>query len=156
MTKSPITDERLLLRVLAHFHDRVAAALELHETEERNDWVIAETTDGVWDWDMVTGGVTVSENLKAKLGAGADDIFDLFKIESAIHPDDKARHTDALHGHLKNNAPYNLKLRLRDRAGDYRWHHARGKAMRNAAGRPVRMIACLSDIHDVIAAENSH
>lgn len=101
---------------------------------------------------MVTGGAIVSDKLKMLLGNDAGDVLDLSKIENAIHPEDRARHTDALHGHLKNKTPYDLKLRLRNQSGEYRWYHSRGKAIRNDAGRPVRMIGCFSDIHDLIAA----
>lgn len=150
LTKAPIEDERLPLRVLDLFKDRVANAVETAEIIERHDWAIANATDGVWDWDMVTGGAIVSDNLKTLLGKGARDVLDFSKIENAIHPEDRPRHREALNGHLKNGAPYNLKLRLRDRSGEYRWHHSRGKAMRNDAGRPVRMIGCFSDIHDLV------
>ena len=39
-----------------------------------------------------------------------------------------------------------------DRTGVYRWFRSRGKAMRNPAGRPVRMIGCFSDVHDLVIA----
>lgn len=154
LTRTPIIDDKLALGVLEEFHDRIAAALEMSETIERHDWVIAETTDGIWDWDLVTGGVTVSNNLQAALMGDARGAVDLSKIEEAIHPEDKSRHIEALRSHFQDDTPYDLKLRLRDRSGEYRWRHARGKAMRNAAGKPVRMIACLNDIHDLIVADS--
>lgn len=152
LTKAPIDDERLPLAVIEHFSTRAAAAIEAAEAAERRDWVIAETTDGVWDWDMMTGATIVSENLNALLGRSNKGPCDLSKIEDAIHPDDVSLHKDALKKHLDDSAPYDLKLRLRSQAGGYRWYHSRGKAIRNAAGKPVRMIGCFSDIHELMLA----
>ncbi|WP_425410275.1 PAS domain-containing protein [Hyphococcus sp.] len=151
MTASPIENDGAIRQVLDCYRGRVAAAIEAAERAERRDWAIAEATNGVWDWDLTTGGAVVTDNLQALLGDSARGTLDLSKIEAAIHPDDKARHTTALHDHLKNNAPYDLRLRLRDAAGAYRWYHSRGKALRNAGGKPLRMIGCFSDIHELIA-----
>lgn len=152
LTKAPIDDERLPLAVIEHFGTRAAAAIEAAEEAERRDWAIAETTDGVWDWDMMTGGTIVSENLNALLGRNNKGPCDLSKIEDAIHPDDVSLHKAALKKHLDDNAPYDLKLRLRSQTGGYRWYHSRGKAIRSEAGKPVRMIGCFSDIHDLMLA----
>ncbi len=152
LTRTPIQDERIPLAVLEYFNDRVAATIHAAEEAERRDWAIAETTDGVWDWDMMTGGTIVSENLNTLIGRSGKGPCDLSKIEDAIHPEDLNLHKDALKKHLGDAAPYDLKLRLRAHSGGYRWYHSRGKAIRNDAGKPVRMIGCFSDIHDLMLA----
>lgn len=150
LTKSPIANEALARAIVEHFSAQIAVTLETIELLERYSWVIDEAADGVWEWDIATGGTVVSDNLMDLLGRDERRPFDLAKIESAIHPDDKVKHTTALQGHLSQQSPYNLRLRLRDKSGEFRWYHSRGKAVRNDTGRPVKMIGCFSDIHDLI------
>jgi PAS domain S-box-containing protein len=150
LKKTPIEDETLARAVMTHFQGRVAAALEAAQTQDRYSVVAAETTEGVWEWDVLTGGTTLSENMQTLLGYVAKGPHDLSTIESAIHPDDRNTHVEALRNHLNNHTPYDVKFRMRGRNGVYRWFRSRGKAVCGAGGRPVRMIGSFSDIHDLV------
>src|SRR5436309_1419240 len=55
---------------------------------------------------------------------------------------------EAVAAHLEKGTPYDLELRLRHRDGSYRWFRGRGRATRDAEGRPVRMVGSLTDIED--------
>ena len=46
-----------------------------------------------------------------------------------------------------------LDFRLRCKNGDYRWVHSRGKALRDATNRPVRMLGTITDISERKQAE---
>ena len=72
------------------------------------------------------------------------------QIEKAVHPDDRKFQVDALQNHLNNGTPYDIKIRLREKNGVYRWFRCRGKAIRNEAGKPIRMIGCFSDIDELM------
>ncbi|MEZ5891995.1 MAG: PAS domain-containing protein [Parvularculaceae bacterium] len=151
LTRQPIADPDTARSVLEHFARRAAAAIEATEMLERYGWAIAEATDGVWDWDVVTGGTSISPSIQALLGCfrGAGP-YDLTQIENAIHPEDRSAHAAALRNHLNNGAPFDVRIRLKNRSGVYRWFRSRGKAVRNADGRPVRMIGSFDDIHDLV------
>lgn len=150
LKKAPLEDEAVARLIMTHFQGRVAAALEAAQTLDRYSIVAMETTEGVWEWDVLTGGTTLSENMRTLLGYAVGGPYDLSKIESAIHPDDRSIHVDALQRHLNTHTPYDIKFRMRDRNGVYRWFRSRGKAMLNADGRPVRMIGSFSDVHDLV------
>ena len=152
LTRKPISAPAQARAVLEHFRDRIASAIETAETIDRYGWAIAEATDGVWDWDVVTGGTTLSPSIQQLLGYAKGGPYDLTQIESAIHPDDRSLHAQALRDHLNKGTPFDVTIRLMDRTGVYRWFRSRGKAMRNPAGRPVRMIGCFSDVHDLVIA----
>lgn len=153
LTTEPIADEGLTRSVIEHFRKRVAHALETGEILDRYSWAIAEASDGIWDWDVVTGGTTISRRIQNMLGyAKGEGPYDLMQIESAVHPDDRSMQIEALQKHLNHGAPYDVKMRLKDRSGVYRWFRSRGKAIRNENGKPVRMIGCFSDIHDLVVA----
>lgn len=150
LTKEPIRNEALVRDVIEYFRARVARALETAEVLDRYSWVIAEASDGVWDWDVMTGGTTITQRIQNMLGYDkSEGPYDLTQIERAIHPDDRPKHVEALHKHLNHGAPYDVRFRIRDRNGVYRWFRSRGRAIRNKGGRPIRMIGCFSDIHDL-------
>lgn len=151
LTKEPIGDEALARDIIEYFRRRVACALERSEILDRYSWAIAEASDGIWDWDVITGGTTISQRIQNMLGYDqGEGPYDLMQLDRAVHPDDRARQIEALHNHLNHGAPYDVKFRIRDRTGVYRWFRSRGRAIRNEEGKPVRMIGCFSDIHDLV------
>ncbi len=151
LSRTPMDNENSLAAVLEHFSARAAAALESTQQLERYSWAANEASDGIWDWDIVTGGATISKRIQTILGyKKGRGPYDLEQIERAIHPDDLKGHKEALNRHIGEQTPYNVKFRLKTVEGDYRWFRSRGKAMRNDQGRAVRMVGCFSDIHDFI------
>jgi PAS domain S-box-containing protein len=120
---------------------------ELRRSQERYTLVEDAVNDGIWDWGILTDEDYLSPRWKAILGYADDELpnvassfFDL------IHPDDKTSVTEAVRAHLDENKPYTLDIRLRCKDGGYCWVQARGKAVRDAANRPVRMVGTITDI----------
>jgi len=151
LCEQPIADPAFARVLIDFFRARIAATLEMSEIFDRYTWAISEGADGLWDWDVLTGGTTISRALQSMLGyEDGEGPYDLMQIENAVHKEDRSTHVEALKNHLNLGAPYDVKVRMRDRTGVYRWFRSRGKAIRNAEGKPIRMIGCLSDIHDLI------
>lgn len=148
--KTPFQDETHVETLLQAFRRRVSSVIETTEKVARYSWAITHAFGGVWDWDLRTGGTIISEELRYLVSGNDKGPYDLSQLESAIHPDDRANHVDALKRHLNSGAPYDLKLRLRDNTGVYRWHLSRGAAVRGADGKPERMIGGFCDIHDLV------
>ncbi|GJL95609.1 MAG: hypothetical protein DHS20C05_20140 [Hyphococcus sp.] len=157
MGQNPIADEKPIIELLSYFRQRVASVIEVTERLERYSWAIANSFDGVWEWDLRTGGTIISETVQKILGnRKGGGPHDLAQIEEAIHPDDKPTHTSALQSHLNDGAPYDVRLRLRDNTGVYRWYKSRRRAIRSENGKPIRMIGGFFDIHDImLEVENS-
>jgi diguanylate cyclase (GGDEF)-like protein len=65
---------------------------------------------------------------------------------AAIHPDDRDRVKASLERHVNEGHPYAVEYRIARRDG--RWLHwtDRGNTVRDAAGKPLRMIGAVSDI----------
>ena len=152
LTKRPIKNPKAARIVLEHFRARVASAIERAETADRNQWAVTEATDGVWDWDVVTGGTILSPSIQALLGHSKRGPYDLSQVEEAMHPQDQSVYRNALRDHLRDGTPFNVKSRLRNDTGSYRWFCSRGKAIRNEKGRPVRMVGCFIEIDDLMQA----
>ncbi|WFP51190.1 PAS domain S-box protein [Methylomonas sp. EFPC3] len=128
--------------------------LALRTSEER--YILAEraVNDGIWDWNILTHEYYLSPRWNKILGYAAGELPNEEAIFfELIHPDDKARASDAFARHLERNERYSTELRLRHRDGSYRWVLDRGEALRDANGRPVRMVGSITDITERKAAE---
>lgn len=138
--------------MLEHYRRRVGSIVETTEKVNRYSWALANVFSGVWDWDLRTGGTTVSKELQQIIGPAGrrGGSYDLTQIENAIHPQDRPKHIEALKRHINEGSPYDLRLRLRDQTGLYRWYVSRGRVTRDKSGKPERMIGGFCDINDIV------
>ncbi len=121
-------------------------ALRLSEARWR--FAIEGNSDGLWEWDLVSGEITFSARWRALLGYG-DEVLHGGRVlcGELIHPDDRAATEAALMGHLAGDSPqYEALHRLLCRDGSYRWVLTRGKVVeRSEDGQPLRLIAITID-----------
>jgi PAS domain S-box-containing protein len=128
---------------------RLQETLEsLHRSQERLALAQQGTTDGIWDWNVLTGEVYFSPRWKNMLGYGVDELEDNFDSwRQLIHPDDRASTLATLEAHLAGEQEiYRVEHRLRHKDGAYRWILSRGAAIRDEQGRAVRMAGSHTDI----------
>ena len=127
---------------------RKSAETALRLSEERWQFALAASQDGVWDWDLESGTAYLSERYYEILG------YEPFEIEptyewwiSCIHPDDRNNVESAFQRHLDGQAnSFVAEYRVRTQDGSERWVLDRGKVMvRNEAGTPLRMVGTLTD-----------
>lgn len=124
--------------------------MKLPEISEKSLAIILEIiSDGVWDWNAITGDVYRSPGWFIMLGYDVDS-FDgtVFSWESVIHPDDYKQvmgHFESYITHVINE--YKIQYRCRTKSGDYIYIEDRGRAVEwNADGTVVRMIGAHRDI----------
>jgi PAS domain-containing protein len=153
LSRTPITKAEAARAVLEHFSVRVACAIDTAELIERQNVTIAAAADGVWDWDVVTGGTTLSDSVLDLLGLKKRGFYDLTHIENAIHPEDRPRYAEALRAHVSGGGAFSVAVRLNTAKHGWRWFLSRGEAMRNEKGRAVRMIGCFIDVDALVAGE---
>ena len=148
---SPVEDGflRSAAGVIAGIVERKEAEEALRHTEERLDLAIQGSGAGLWDRNMLTDRVDFSPRFKEMLGYEVAEMEDTFaSFETRLHPEDHDRVLAALRDHLERRVPYGVDYRLRTRSGEYRWFHARGRAIWNEAGKPTRMLGSITDITD--------
>ena len=118
----------------------------LRESEERHALVTEAATEGLYDWNVAIDQLYVSPRLN-----------EIFRFESGmlrstewyarVHPDDAERYRGALRDHFKGRSErLACEYRIRDKTGDYRWIADHAIAVRNEAGRAIRLVGAVSDI----------
>lgn len=134
-------------------HTRTASALRT--SEDRWQFALEGSGDGVWDWDPSTNRVFYSRQWRRMLGYDEDvgDTLDVW--QTRLHPEDRDRAWDAVSKVLDGTEEQlNIEHRLLCRDGDYKWVLGRGKVVqRDAAGKPLRMIGTMTDIGQIKAAQ---
>ena len=130
---------------------RVAQQDQSHSREQQLWFALNEAVDGLWDWEVDTGSLFFSPQLKRMLGYGPDEMAPRIDTWSgAVHPDDAPRVMGILQAHMAGqSARYEAEYRLRNRNGHYLWVHDRGRVCAHGPdGRPSRLVGMVQDISE--------
>lgn len=133
------------------------AALKL--SEERLQFALEASRDGLWDWNIETGEVYHSPRYLEMLGYDTRETGELgINIQSweqLIHPDDRPYVLEHLNAHLQDAATqYALDYRVFTKTGEWKWVSDHGKVVaRDAQGQPLRMTGTYRDISERKQAE---
>jgi diguanylate cyclase (GGDEF)-like protein/PAS domain S-box-containing protein len=141
--------ERAIRYAVEHF--RTLQALRL--SEARYALAARAANDGLWDWDLLSGKVYFSPRWKAMVGAPAGEADDPETWFHRVHPEDLPGVRTDLEYHWEGLTPhFQNEHRMRHADGSWRWMLTRGLAVRDAAGRTVRMAGSQTDITERKAA----
>ena len=127
--------------------DLKVAEASLRDREARLALALDAGGMGTWEWDLQTDAVRWGERMLSlfelepgEMPLSARTFFD------RVHPDDLAPLRETLRQAIEGDGDYNAEFRiiLPDRSS--RWLAGRGRVMRDASGRPLRMHGVNFDI----------
>ncbi|OUC14095.1 MAG: hypothetical protein B0A82_13830 [Alkalinema sp. CACIAM 70d] len=135
--------------------ERTAAEAALRASEERWQLAARGSNDGIWDWNIQGNQVFFSPGWKQMLGYEDDEIPNhLEEWSKRVHPQDSGRVHQAVQDHLAQKTPfYTHEFRMRCKDSSYKWILARGQALWDSQGQPIRMTGSHTDISDRKRAE---
>jgi formate hydrogenlyase transcriptional activator len=132
--------------------ERTLAEEALRESEERFRLVV-DSIAGLVSTLTPGGDVDfVNRQVLEYFGKTFDELKQWQTI-NAVHPDDLDRVVALWNGTVATGQPYDVEHRLRRFDGTYRWFHARGRPLRDAAGAVTRWYVLLTDIDERKQAE---
>lgn len=143
-TYSDLTDEKIL---------------QINLEKERNRFVLAieGANDGLWDWDLLSGQLILSERFENMLGYDAGELSSfLSSWFSLLHPEDAFRTEKAVNNYLEKEqqGSFECRFRLRKKDGSWCWVLGRGKAQFSLDGKALRFVGFNTDITDQIEYQN--
>ena len=127
---------------------RQAAEAALRDAHERLELAVTSSQTGLWDWEVQTDALFLSDICKRQLGYGAHDRLDRFEAwEGHLHPEDRDRVVAALRACLaKPGGRIAIEYRVRRTDGAERWMFTQGAVIPDEQGQAHRMLGSHLDI----------
>ncbi|MEG4970107.1 PAS domain-containing protein [Microcoleus sp. B6-A1] len=147
------------LRIAICLADFAVAALQidranqtkeaLFDRAERWQLACAGNNDGIWDYNLQTNCQILSDRCLEILERRPEEVKEFSQFLSYIHPDDVERMQSNWQQHLdRETSHYCGEYRVRCPDGRYKWILARGRAIWDESGNPLRAVGSLTDITD--------
>ena len=143
-------DEKLLAKTILYGIERANSMRIQRESDERHLLLSKATNDMIWDWDVLTGQVNRSVDGWRKLFLCNESECEIQDIDwySKLHPDDVARVKQSVDKIIQSSNINLLEVECRiiRNDGSIGYITDRGFLIRNAAGKPLRVIGATKDI----------
>jgi PAS domain S-box-containing protein len=116
--------------------------------DERFKLIARATNDVFWDWDLETNAAWRSEGASETFGYPPDELVSDFNFWiNRIHPEDRDRVQAGIQAAIHSGKEFwREEYRFLCKDGLYAEVMDRGYVVRNAEGKPVRMVGALSNI----------
>ncbi len=124
---------------------RLAALLQ--DRDDLLELVLAASRTGIWEWDVVTGALTWSNQISLQHGLAPGEVpKDYDAYLATLHPDDRDAVRASVRNALESREPYTHEFRIVWPDGSVHWTYGAGRALYDEAGNPIRMIGTGQDI----------
>lgn len=130
------------------FDQRAAeAATALRQSAERLQLATEASGVGVWDYDIVSGGVVWDDSMYVIYGIDPETVSSLYDAwHNSVLAEDQPAVDAALEVTIAQGVPYEPRFRIRRSDGALRYIQARARIYFNADGKPVRLVGTNEDI----------
>ena len=119
-----------------------------HLADERFLLIARATNDVFWDWDLETNAAWRSEGASQTFGYPPEELSsDVNFWVNRIHPEDRERVHESIQAAIRSGAEFwREEYRFLCKNGSYAEVMDRGYVVRDAKGKPMRMVGVLSDV----------
>jgi PAS domain S-box-containing protein len=143
-----VVEDGLLYRAWGTQHDVTAqrsATQALQRSEQRLNLALQASNMGLWEWEVSTGKLYWSQELRKMFGVKNGDEITYEKYISLLHPDDRARANRVITHSMQTGESYQFEHRVIWPDGSTHWILGKGRAYLED-GKPVRMIGTSTNI----------
>ncbi|GAB4364995.1 MAG: hypothetical protein Kow00121_01170 [Elainellaceae cyanobacterium] len=126
----------------------------LRDSEERRRLALDLTRLGFWDMDLSSGKIIWNDNHFTLLGMQPYSVEPSYELWcDHVHPDDRSWVVQRYQQSLETHTEYEAEYRIIHSEHSIHWIMARGKAIYDETGKPMRSLGVLLDITDRKQAE---
>ena len=144
----------LFIGVVRDITDRKAAEEQLQESQERYALAIRGAGEGIFDWDVTSDQLYISNQIRELTGL-SDSYIKAEDWLGLINPEDRPTYHEKLVSHLKGDSKnFSHECRLRHKNGEEQWIRISGKAISDKAGYVYRMAGSVGNITERIQARH--
>jgi PAS domain S-box-containing protein len=135
--------------------EREKAERALGESEERFQLVSRATNDAIWDWDVIANSLSFSESFGTLFGYRTGEFESTMEFWiQGIHPDDHDQVMESVYRVFgSEEESWTSEYRFRCADGSYAFVYDRGYVVRNAEGKPQRMVGAMMNMTERKRAE---
>ncbi len=133
---------------------------DLRRSKDLLEHAVGGSKVGIFDFDMPDGNLENSHqtmiNVWERMGLEPSEFPPDFLSGAtlAVHPDDLEHVLNAIQSYLNGpNEQFEVEYRVVHKNGAVLWHIARGTAIRDPDGKPIRFMGIFFDANDMKAAE---
>ncbi len=132
-------------------HDERLAQAELRKIRARFERAVEGSSDGLYEYDLLSGATWYSPSVREMLGYGPDEPFphNILELTPAA---ERFSVEDAARRHIAEGTPFDVVFPVRHRNGETRWVRSRGRCERNEQGIPTHFSGSIQDITAQLAA----
>jgi len=133
---------------------------QLEKKNERLELIFKATGAGAWEWNIVTGEVTLQDEWARLRGYSLEELkpISLDTWKNACHPDDLQKAMQCIQKHLDGKRDhYECEIRMRHKDGHWVWVLDRGRITeRNPDGTPLVLSGSHVDISGLKQIEQQY
>jgi signal transduction histidine kinase/DNA-binding response OmpR family regulator len=126
--------------------ERERQASELNAQDERLRFALSAGRLGAFDLDLVSNELECSEIFKEHVGRAGDGPLSFDSVLGDVHPDDKARVSEAFEQSRRNGLDYDIVYRACWPSDQVRWLMVRARVQHDRLGRPSRLVGVSLDV----------
>ncbi len=143
------------LAMIYDITERSETEQEFRQQQTRWQLALQGSNDGLWDYDVPHREVFFSRRWKEMLGYDDEELPNRpEEWNRRVHPDDLPEVQSKLDAHLSGKSSnYTAEYRLQCKDGSYKWVLARGQAVWDQDGNPMRLVGSHTDITERKRAE---
>lgn len=122
--------------------------IEIKESNERYDIVAKATSDTIWDWRIEDDSFIWNKGIQGIFGYKKEDVGSTSKWWfDRIHPEDSLKMSVKLYSFLEQKTEkWQDEYRFQCADGSYKYVFDRGFLVKDARGKPIRMIGAIQDV----------
>ena len=138
-------DFRGYIGVCVDITDLLKQEKALHQIEERVALAAEAAQLGVWELNVATNRVWVSDKIREIFQLDSGDEITYEQFQERVHPDDRAAREATMQRAVQEKISYETEFRIVLPNGNIRWITGRARWVDDADGKPCRLLGVSMD-----------